>query len=136
MTKINGFSRPGFSAALAEGIEHAPSHTAPHDYSVRFDLSWPETCRAAVAKAIALVEVDRLEELVVVHNADTLDPIGASSHKPSAAVLAKLNTSFTSAIMVLAELTAKFQSAPCRKVTANNSSAQATRWLGDPCGCG
>lgn len=101
------------------------SRTAPHAFSVRTDLASPENCRAEVAKAIASIDVDALEELVLVNNAGTLDPIGPASQKPPAAALANLNVNFTAAILVLAELIAKFQTAPCRKVLANISSGAA-----------
>ena len=123
-----GLGRALCEQFLARGYQVIEfSRTAPHAYSVRVDLASPEACRAAVAKAIASVELETLQELVVVNNAGTLDPIGASSQKPPAAVLANLNINFTSAIMVLAELTAKFQSAPCRKVLANISSGAAQK---------
>jgi benzil reductase ((S)-benzoin forming) len=125
-----GLGRALCEQFLARGFQVIEfSRTAPHAYSVRVDLASPESCRAAVAHAIASVDLKTLQELVVVNNAGTLDPIGASSQKPSAAVLANLNINFTSAIMVLAELTAKFQSAPCRKVLANISSGAAQRGL-------
>jgi len=103
------------------------SRTAPHAFSVRTDLASPESCRAVVAKAITTVDLESLEELVLVNNAGTLDPIGAASRNAPAALLANLNVNFTSAILVLAELIAKFQAAPCRKVLANISSGAALK---------
>ncbi len=103
------------------------SRTAPHPYSVRVDLASPQACRDIVEKAIAPIGVDTLQELVLINNAGTLDPIGASSQKPAAAVLANLNTNFTSAILVLSALVARFQSAPGPKRIANISSGAAQK---------
>ncbi len=129
---ITGGSR-GLGRALCEQLVARGyqvlefSRTAAHDYSVHIDLASPQGCRDTVAKAIESIDIGTLQELLLVNNAGTLDPIGALSQKSSAAVLANLNTNFTSAILVLAELMAKFQSAPCRKVLANISSGAALK---------
>lgn len=103
------------------------SRTAPHAYSARIDLASPESCREVVAKAIASLDLHALQELVLVNNAGTLDPIGPAANKSPVATLANLNTNFTSAILVLAELITKFQKTPCRKVLANISSGAAQK---------
>lgn len=103
------------------------SRTAPHSYSIRVDLASPQACRDIVEKAIESIAVGTLKELVLINNAGTLDPIGASSQKPAAAVLANLNTNFTSAILVLSALVARFQSAPVPKRIANISSGAAQK---------
>lgn len=101
------------------------SRTAPHAYSVRADLSSPEDYAQVVAKAIAPLDADGLEDLVVINNAGTLEPIGAASLQSRRAVLANVSTNFTSAILGLTELIYKFQQTPCRKVLVNISSGAA-----------
>jgi len=101
------------------------SRTAPHSYSVRTDLSSPDEARRAVAAAIAPIDADRLKELVVVNNAATLDPIGPTNRKSADSIVANLNTNFTSAILVLSEIMARFQATACRKVLANISAGAA-----------
>jgi benzil reductase ((S)-benzoin forming) len=103
------------------------SRRAPHPFSVRVDLAQPVKSRQTVRRAIAALAPEALTELLVVSNAGTLAPIGPVAKKPRAAVLANLNTNSTSAILVLAEIIARFQQAPCRKVIANVSSGAARK---------
>ncbi len=103
------------------------SRAAPHAYSVRADLSAPEAYAQAVAKAVAPLKDELLEELLVINNAGTLAPIGPASGQSQSAVLANLNTNFSSAILGLSVLIATFQQAPCRKVLANISSGAAQK---------
>jgi benzil reductase ((S)-benzoin forming) len=103
------------------------SRTAPHAYSVRVDLSSPSECHKTVASALAALGSDQADEVLVINNAGTLDPIGPSSRKGSDAILANLNTNFTSAILILAEVVAHFQTTACRKVLANISSGAAQK---------
>lgn len=130
MAIITGGSK-GLGLALCQQFETRGyrvlefSRTAPHAYSVRADLSSPADYAQVITKAIAPLDADGLEDLVVINNAGTLEPIGAASLQSRRAVLANLNTNFTSAILGLTELIAKFQCAPCRKVLANISSGAA-----------
>ena len=103
------------------------SRNAPHAYSVHVDLSSPSDSHRIAAAAIASLGAEHLEELLVVNNAGTLDPIGPASCKEPAAVQANLNTNFTSAILVLTATVAHFQGTPCRKVLANISSGAAQK---------
>ena len=103
------------------------SRTAPHKFSVCVDLSLPEDSRRCIASAIAAFDTASLSELVVINNAGTLEPIGPSSKKLSPALLANLNTNFTSSILGLTEIIAKFQPAPCRKIVVNISSGAAQK---------
>jgi benzil reductase ((S)-benzoin forming) len=103
------------------------SRNAPHAYSVRVDLSSPSDSHRIAAAAIASLDAEHVEELLVINNAGTLDPIGPASRKETAAILANLNTNFTSAILVLTEIVAHFQSTACRKVLANISSGAALK---------
>ncbi|MEO8299839.1 MAG: SDR family NAD(P)-dependent oxidoreductase [Burkholderiales bacterium] len=103
------------------------SRSAPHAYSVRIDLAAPEAARQTIAATLAVLAKEPIDELLVVANAGTLDPIGAVSKKPPAEVLANLHTNFTSAILFIAEAVARFQATPCRKVVAVVSSGAAQR---------
>jgi benzil reductase ((S)-benzoin forming) len=101
------------------------SRTAPHAYSVRADLASPEAYAQVVATAVASLNDDLLDELLVINNAGTLAPIGPASGQSQRAVLANLNTNFSSAILGLTQVIARFQQTPCRKVLANISSGAA-----------
>jgi benzil reductase ((S)-benzoin forming) len=103
------------------------SRSAPHPYSVRIDLTSPENSLAVVAGALACLGDEHVEELLVVNNAATLEPIGPASRKSCDALLANLNTNFTSAILILTEVVRHFQATSCRKVLANVSSGAAQK---------
>ena len=123
----------GLGLALCEALAERGyrvlefSRSAPHPYSVRIDLSSPSDSHRIVAAALAALEGQQLEELMVINNAAMLEPIGPASRKEPAAILANLNTNFTSAILILAEIVARFQDTACRKVLANISSGAALK---------
>ncbi|KQP21572.1 SDR family NAD(P)-dependent oxidoreductase [Pseudorhodoferax sp. Leaf267] len=129
---LTGGSR-GLGLALCEALAERGyrvmefSRGAPHAYSVRLDLSSPGDSHRIAATAVASFGNKHIEELLVVSNAGTLDSIGPASRQERAAVLANVNTNFTSAILVLTEIVAHFQDTPCRKVLANISSGAAQR---------
>jgi len=89
--------------------------------------SSPENSLAVVAGALASLGNEPVEELLIVNNAATLEPIGPASRKPCDALLANLNTNFTSPILILAEIVRYFQATSCRKVLANISSGAAQK---------
>ena len=101
------------------------SRSAPHAFSVMADLSSPEESRRAILSAIRGIESEPLEEIIVINNAGTLAPIGPPAKKSRQALIANLNTNFTSAILFITEVVGQFQSVPCRKVIANISSGAA-----------
>ncbi|MCE9658377.1 MAG: SDR family NAD(P)-dependent oxidoreductase [Burkholderiales bacterium] len=103
------------------------SRNAPHAHSVQIDLSSTRDSHRIAGAAIASLGGDNVEELLAINNAGTLDPIGPASRKEPAAILANLNTNFTSAILVLAEIVTHFQATACRKVLADNSSGAALK---------
>jgi benzil reductase ((S)-benzoin forming) len=129
---ITGGSR-GLGRALCEQFESRDyrilefSRSAPHEYSVRVDLADPEDSRRAVAQAIASIDPDQFQELIVVSNAGMLEPIGPISSKPYSDVIKNMNTNFVSAVLVLREIIARFQAAACRKVLINISSGAALK---------
>lgn len=103
------------------------SRSAPHDYSVQVDLTDPKKSRLIVANAIKAIDYSQMEELIIVSNAGTLNPIGQTSSKPSSDLLENLNINLVSAILVLTEIIAKFQLAACRKIIVNISSGAALK---------
>ena len=103
------------------------SRNAPHAYSVRIDLSSPIDSHRIAAATLASLAGEQVEELLVINNAGTLDPIGPAHRKEREAILTNLNTNFTSAILVLTEIVAHFQATACRKVLANISSGAAQK---------
>lgn len=103
------------------------SRSAPHSFSVPIDLSLPEESLRIVRTAIASIGGDPIEELLIINNAGTLAPIGPAYRKPRPEIVANLNVNFTSAILILSEIVALFQAAPCRKVIANISSGAAQK---------
>nr|WP_315206309.1 SDR family NAD(P)-dependent oxidoreductase [uncultured Albidiferax sp.] len=124
----------GLGLALCEALAERGyrvlefSRSAPHAYSVHLDLASPsDSHRIAAAAMAAVADLGDVAELLVIHNAGTLDPIGPASRQDPAAVLAQLNTNFTSAILVLSAIVARFQATPCRKVVANISSGAAQK---------
>lgn len=129
---ITGGSR-GLGQALCEQYKSREysilefSRSAPHEYSIPMDLANPEMSRWYAAKTIAPIDGSTLDELIVISNAGTLHPIGPASTKPGDELIANLNTNFVSAISVLSEVVARFQSASCRKIIANVSSGAALR---------
>lgn len=103
------------------------SRSAPHSYSVRADLSSPVDSLKVVSHAIASLGDDPIEELLVINNAGTLEPIGPAYRKARAASIANLNTNLVSAILILTEIVGHFQAVSCRKVLANISSGAALK---------
>jgi len=129
---LTGGSR-GLGLALCETLAERGyrilefSRSAPHAYSTRVDLSSPSDSHRIAAAAITSLGGEHVEELLVINNAGTLEPIGPASRKEPAAMLANLNTNFTSAILVLTEIVSHFQGTACRKVLANISSGAAQK---------
>lgn len=103
------------------------SRSAPHTYSVRVDLASPNDSCQTVAAAIASLGNEPINDLLVINNAGTLDPIGPASRKAGDAILANLHTNFTSPILILAEIVARYQATVCRKVLVNISSGAAQK---------
>jgi benzil reductase ((S)-benzoin forming) len=123
----------GLGLALSEALSERGyrvlefSRGAPHAYSVRMDLSVPSESHHIMNAALAALGGERVEDLLVINNAGTLDPIGPAARKDRDAILANLNTNFTAAILVLTTVVAHFQAIECRKVVANISSGAAQK---------
>jgi benzil reductase ((S)-benzoin forming) len=129
---ITGGSR-GLGQALCEQFKTKDykilefSRSVPHEYSIRTDLADPERSRLTVAKAIESIDSSQLEELIIISNAGTLEPIGPTSGKSHVDLTENMNTNFISAILILTEIIRKFQAAACRKVIVNISSGAALK---------
>jgi benzil reductase ((S)-benzoin forming) len=103
------------------------SRTAPHPFSVQTDLSRPEAARERISQALADLPVEGLQEVLVVHNAGVLSPIGPASRKAPDDVSANLQANFVSGILFLTECVRRFQEAGCRKTVLNISSGAALK---------
>jgi len=129
---ITGGSR-GLGLALVEQLRQLGytvidfSRSAPHPFSVAVDLAQPADYGVLLARALSGIDADKLEQLLVINNAGTLDPIGPAASKDRAQLIANLSTNFTSGIVFIAEAIARFQGARCRKIIANISSGAALK---------
>jgi benzil reductase ((S)-benzoin forming) len=129
---ITGGSR-GLGRALCEQFQSRDykilefSRSAPHEYSIRIDLADPEASRLIMANAIEPIDPGQLQELIVISNAGMLEPIGPTSDQSHSDLIKNMNTNYVSAVLVLTEIIARFQTAACRKVIANISSGAALK---------
>lgn len=129
---ITGGSR-GLGLALVERLQQAGytivdfSRSAPHPFSVRVDLTQPAEFGATLDHTLAGLDPAAIQELLVINNAGSLDPIGPAATKARDEVLANLAANVSSGIVFLAAVVARFQTTPCRKVIVNISSGAALR---------
>ncbi len=127
---ITGGSQ-GLGLALCQQLAHNGyrvlefSRSAPHSYSVQADFATPDTAQRQVATALGRFDSTQVRDLLLIQNAGTLQPMGPAARHSPQALLANLNTNFCIPIVVMAQVVAHFQNAPCRKVVANISSGAA-----------
>lgn len=114
-----------FLAAGYEVVEF--SRSAPHAYSVKLDFSSPENMLPVLEEHLKELASKAWDEVIVVSNAASLNPIGPTSKKNSLAVLANLNINYTSAILFMSEVIKHFQDQPCHKLIASISSGAALK---------
>lgn len=95
--------------------------------SVRVDLAQPRDVVLALGNALAEVDPLSVRELLVLHNAGTVQPLGPAAHQPVDALIDALNVNLVSGIAFLTAAMAHFQSCPGRKVVAHISSGAAVR---------
>ncbi|EPJ50744.1 MAG: short-chain dehydrogenase/reductase SDR [Osedax symbiont Rs2] len=114
----NKYQRHGFSI-----VEF--SRTAPHPFSVSIDLSNSKESATVIAKALAPLAAIEWQEIVVINNAGTLNPMGPASKKNRDHVVDNTNINFTSALLFICETLAHFQDHSGKKTLANISSGAA-----------
>jgi benzil reductase ((S)-benzoin forming) len=118
-----GIGRAIGEAAAQRGFEVIEfSRTGRHPGSVRTDLSSPLAAKGIIDARISSIDATAVDELLVISNAATLEPIGPVHRKAAADIAANLNTNIASAVLFCASAIAHFQQAPCRKVLANISA--------------
>lgn len=129
---VTGTSR-GLGQALAAGLRSEGWHVAglartvasPHDIAA--DLRRPEAIAPAFDAAVNGIGPTRITQLLVVHNAGTVEPIGATAALDSAAIAAAVHLNLTAGMLLFAAAMARFQSLPGRKLLAQVSSGAALR---------
>ncbi|MBB5205186.1 benzil reductase ((S)-benzoin forming) [Inhella inkyongensis] len=132
MAFVTGGSQ-GLGLALCQQLQGAGyrvvefSRSAPHPFSVPLDLCDPEAALRTVQQALQTVDPASCTELLLIHNAGSLAPIGPTWRQPPAALLAALNTNFSAALLVLSELMRHFRDTPGRKRLVNISSGAALK---------
>lgn len=113
---------------VAEGYQVVEfSRSAPHAYSIALDFSSPEVMLPVLSAQLAALAQKPWDEILVVSNAASLNPIGPTAKKDPLAVLANINVNFTSAVLFMSAVIAHFQVHACRKVIASISSGAALK---------
>lgn len=119
---VSGGSR-GLGAALCDAFDAADyelielSRTATRPYSVRADFGAPAAACDALRAAIAatLTRAGPPDEVVVVANAATLDPIGSTPCQSTEAIVRNLQVNFVGAVAFVAAAVGALQDLPARK---------------------
>ena len=102
---------------------------APHRGSVRLDLASPQATHRIIAETLNSVDLQQVDDLLVVSNAATLEPLGPTHRKTAESIVANLNTNFVSPVIFLSDVVGCFRTIACRKVLANVSAGAARRSL-------
>jgi benzil reductase ((S)-benzoin forming) len=129
---VTGGSR-GLGRALVTQLQAAGwrvvelSRSAPTADSVRVDLAQPAAVAQAVEAALAGIDPRSVSELLVLHNAGTVQPLGPAANAPVGDLIDALNVNLVSGIAFLSAAMAHFQSCPGRKVVAQITSGAAVR---------
>lgn len=127
---ISGGSR-GLGQALGEIYQSRQwqvlefSRAAPHPWSVHVDLAQPAAARAVFVEHLRRLAAQTWDEIVVIANAGVIEPIGPTSLKDPAAVLANIQTNYASPVLLMTEAVGAFQAHACRKTVLNISSGAA-----------
>lgn len=103
------------------------SRSAPTVDSVRVDLARPCNVVQALDDVLAGVDPLAVRELLVLHNAGTVLPLGPAARQPVDALIDALNVNLVSGVAFLGAAMAHFQDSPGRKVVAHISSGAAVR---------
>lgn len=129
---VTGGSR-GLGFALCEQLAANGFHTiefsrsAPHPYSIVVDLSRPLDARAIMDRALAHIDPSHVTEIVAIHNAGVLDPMGPVSRKEPESVARNLEANLIGGVQFFASVISRFQDTDCRKVLASVSSGATLR---------
>ena len=129
---ITGGSR-GLGAALCEEYRDRQwtvvefSRSAPHQFSVRTDLSDPLAASAVFARAFESLACESWDEVVAISNAAALGPVGPVENAHTDGIVANLDTNVVSAIMFARAFVAAFQDCECSKTLVNISSGAAAK---------
>ncbi len=103
------------------------SRSAPTADSVRVDLAQPAAVAQALGAVLVGIEPMSVAELLVIHNAGMVQPLGPAANRPTCEVIDALNVNLVSGIAFLATAMAHFQCCPGRKVVAHITSGAAVR---------
>jgi benzil reductase ((S)-benzoin forming) len=129
---ISGGSR-GLGEAIAKKYLDAGfqvlefSRSAPHSFSAQVDFSDPPRAVEIMARELALLAKISFEEIVVVSNAGTVEPIGPAPRKDPSAVIANLAVNVTSAVLFISEAIRRFQDQACPKTVVHITSGAALK---------
>ena len=129
---ISGGSR-GLGAALCKAYSDAGfevlefSRRAPHPFSIACDFTQPQDVSECVSASFSPYRDAALDELVVISNVASLDPIAPNTRLDAAAIQRNLSTSFVSAIVFMSEALRAFQAHACRKTLVSVSSGAALK---------
>ena len=103
------------------------SRSAPHVYSVPVDFAAPEHAVEIMARELSMLAALSFEEIVIISNAGTVNPIGPVARKDPSEVIANLNVNVTSAVLFISESVRRFQQQPCRKTIVGITSGAALK---------
>lgn len=134
---VTGGSR-GLGRALLEAYEEVGYRTVDISRSgdsdaargrvhVRADFADPAATFDALAREFGELAQHTYEEVVLVSNAGTLEPIGPLATSAPDAWRTSLDVNLTSAIGAMALFARAFQAQPCRKVLVSISSGAGSR---------
>jgi benzil reductase ((S)-benzoin forming) len=129
---ITGGSR-GLGAALCDEYRDRQwtvvefSRSAPHQFSVRIDLSDPLAASAVFAQAFESLGCKRWDEVVAISNAAALGPVGPVENARTDDIATNLDTNVVSAILFARAFVAAFQDREYSKTLVNISSGAATK---------
>lgn len=103
------------------------SRRAPHSWSVACDFAQPADIEAVLLRELAAWRSAVQDELVVISNAASLDPVGLAGTQAAHAVAANLAANFSGAIVFMNTVLQVFAQTPCRKTLASISSGAALK---------
>ncbi len=127
---VTGGSR-GLGAALcdhysAEGWRVVEfSRTAPREYSVRLDLSDPQTAAETFERALGPLAASSPSEIAAFSNAATIEPAGPVERLKPEDVVRHISANLISAVLFARAFVAVFQKIDCPKTLVNISSGAA-----------